>query len=89
MRILPSSTDGKIATVLLVAFFIAMNPPVVYLANDQTTVLGVAPLYLWAVAWGLFGTVVLVVAAWRDAFSLTPDQVPPEIRDRTDTPGDE
>lgn len=89
MNVVPERTEGKIAAVLLLVFFLALNPPLVYLANRQTLVLGFAPLYLWAVAWGLFGTGVLVWAAWRDAFALTPDQVPPELRDEADVEGGE
>lgn len=89
MNVLPQSTDGKIAVALLVVFFIALNPPVVYLANSQQVVLGMVPLYLWTVVWGVFGTAVLVWAAWRDAFALTPDQVPPELRDEGDLSGGE
>lgn len=89
MSVLPQSKDGKIAVVLLAVFFIALNPPVVYLANSQELVLGMAPLYLWAVIWGTFGTTVLLWAAWRDAFALTPDQVPPELRDEAERSGGE
>lgn len=89
MNVLPRSKDGKIAVVLLVVFFIALNPPVVYLANSQELVLGTAPLYLWTVVWGSFGTAVLLWAAWRDAFALSPDQVPPELSDEADQSGGE
>lgn len=74
----------KVTLAIFVVFTIAMNPPVILLVDSPTTVLGVNSLYLWTVAWGVFITLVLVWAAWRDAFALTEDQVPPELRQRDD-----
>ncbi|WP_266080655.1 hypothetical protein [Haladaptatus caseinilyticus] len=72
--------EGKIAAGLLILFIIAMNPPVVYIANSATTTLGMGTLWLYAVAWGMFAIIVLLWAAKHDAFSLTEEQVPPELR---------
>lgn len=72
----------KITLAILVVFMIAMNPPVIQFVDAPTTVLGINLLYLWTVAWGVLITLVLVWAAWRDAFALTEDQVPPELRER-------
>lgn len=74
----------KVTLAIFVVFTIAMNPPVILLVDSPTTILGVNSLYLWTVAWGVFITLVLVWAAWRDAFALTEDQVPPELRQRDD-----
>ena len=79
----------KITLVILGIFTIAMNPPVIQLVDAPTIVLGINSLYLWTVAWGIFITLVLVWAAWRDAFALTEDQVPPELRQREDVRGAE
>jgi len=72
--------EGKIAAALLAVFVVAMNPPVVYVANSATTTFGLGTLWLYAVVWGLFAIGVLVWAAKHDAFSLTEAQVPPELR---------
>lgn len=79
----------KVTLAIFVVFTIAMNPPVILLVDAPTTVLGIDSLYLWTVAWGVFITLVLVWAAWRDAFALTEDQVPPELRQRDDVPDTE
>lgn len=76
--------QGKIAAVLLVVFIIAMNPPVIYVANSPTTTLGLGTLWLYTVVWGLFAIGVLVWAAKHDAFSLTEEQIPPELRREDD-----
>lgn len=79
----------RITLAIFVVFTIAMNPPVILLVDSPTTVLGINSLYLWTVAWGIFITLVLVWAAWRDAFALTEDQVPPELRRREEVPDTE
>lgn len=56
--------------------FVPSNPPVVSLASDQVTVVWLASLSLWTVAWGLFGAGVLRRVAWPDASLLSSDQVP-------------
>jgi hypothetical protein len=76
--------EGKIATVLLTVFVVAMNPPVVYVANSATTTFGIGTLYLYAIAWGLFAIGVLVWAAKNNAFALTEEEVPPELRQSDD-----
>lgn len=76
--------EGKIATVLLAVFVVAMNPPVVYVANSATTTFGIGTLYLYAIAWGLFAIGVLVWAAKNNAFALTEEEVPPELRKSDD-----
>ncbi|WP_129115940.1 hypothetical protein [Halegenticoccus tardaugens] len=78
---LPKTTQGKITVGFLVIFTIAMNPPVITMVDSPTTVLGINVLYLWTVAWGLLVSLVLIWAAWQDAFALTEDQVPPELRE--------
>ncbi|MFC7157264.1 hypothetical protein ACFQPA_17680 [Halomarina halobia] len=77
---LPKTTAGKVTVGFLVAFTIAMNPPVITIVDSPTTVFGINLLYLWTVVWGLLVSLVLVWAARRDAFALTEDQVPPELR---------
>lgn len=71
---------GKVTTAVLVVFTVAMNPPVIELVGAPTLVAGMASLYAWTVAWGIFISLVLVLAAYRDAFALTEAQVPPELR---------
>ena len=78
--VLPESRAGKITVTILVVFTIAMNPPVIEIVDEPTLVVGIDLLYLWTVAWGISITLVLIWAAWRDAFALTEDQVPPELR---------
>lgn len=79
--IFPKSRAGKITTAILVVFTIAMNPPVILLVDTPILVAGINLLYLWTTIWGLFISVIFIWAAWRDAFALTEDQVPPELRD--------
>lgn len=74
------STQGKVATGLLTLFFIALTPPGVLLANSDTLLAGQPPLYLWAAGWGVFGIIAFLWAAKADAFAITEDQVPPELR---------
>lgn len=76
--------EGKIATALLAVFVVAMNPPVVYVANSATTTFGIGTLYLYAIAWGLFAIGVLVWAAKNNAYALTEEEVPPELRESED-----
>jgi hypothetical protein len=75
--------QGVIALILLTVFIIAMNPPVVYIADQATTTFGLGTLWLYAVGWGLFAISVLLWAAKNDAFGLTQADVPPELRDET------
>ncbi|WP_458210444.1 hypothetical protein [Haladaptatus sp. NG-SE-30] len=77
-----TSRAGKITTAILIAFTIAMNPPVIQIVDVPGTIAGIGALYLWTVIWGIFITAVLIWAAWRDAFALTEDQVPPELHSR-------
>ena len=83
-RYLPSSRAGKITTVVLIMFAIAMNPPVIGIVDAPALIAGIDLLYLWTVAWGIGISLVLIWAAWRDAFALTEDQVPPELRESED-----
>ena len=76
--------EGKIATGLLLVFFAALLPPGILLANDAALVAGQSLMYLWSAAWGVFGILVLVWAAKSDAFAVTEDQVPPELREQED-----
>ena len=82
--VLPRSRTGTVATALGVLFVIMVTPPVIWLVNTPTLVAGVSVLYLWSVAWGIFVIAVLVWAARRDAYALTNDQVPPELRETED-----
>lgn len=82
MPLTTSNREGKAATGLLLVFFAALLPPGVLLANSDALVAGQALLYLWAAGWGLFGILVLLWAARVDAFAITEDQVPPELRDQ-------
>ena len=79
--VLPITRAGKVTAAVLVVFTVAMNPPVIGLIGSETVVVGMASLYAWTVFWGVVVSLVLIWAAWRDAFSLTEDQVPPELRD--------
>lgn len=79
--IFPQSRAGKITTAILVVFTVAMNPPVILLVDTPILVAGVNLLYLWTTVWGLVISVIFIWAARRDAFALTEDQVPPELRD--------
>jgi hypothetical protein len=81
--VLPGTRAGRIAVAFLAVFTVAMNPPVVNWVASETLVLGMAPLYAWTIAWGIVASLVLVWAAWRDAFALTERQVPPELRDES------
>lgn len=45
LSVLPQLTEGKVAVALLVVFFIALNPPVVYLANSRQLVLGMVFIF--------------------------------------------
>lgn len=78
------SREGWIVTALLAVFVVAMNPPVMYVANSATTTFGIGTLYLYAVAWGLFAIGVLVWAAKNDAYALTEEEIPPELREDED-----
>ena len=82
--VIPQSRTGPVATLLGVLFIIMVTPPVVLLVNTPTLVLGFPVYYLWMVVWGLFVIAVLIWAGWRDAYALTNDQVPPELRARED-----
>ncbi|WP_458190371.1 hypothetical protein [Haladaptatus sp. NG-WS-4] len=82
--VLPESRAGKITVAILGVFTIAMNPPIITIIDTPTMVWGINVLYLWTVVWGILITLVLIWAAWRDAFALTEDQVPPELRGRED-----
>ena len=77
--IFPTSMAGKIAAVFFVIFLVALNPPVVTAVSSSTLFMGFAPLYLWFVCWGVFGSLILVWAAQENAFGLTENQVPPEL----------
>lgn len=76
----PTSQAGKITIAILIVFTVAMNPPVIMLIDTPILVAGVNLLYLWTVVWGLFISVVFIWAARHNAFALTEDQVPPELR---------
>ena len=78
--VLPMSHAGKITTIILAIFTIAMNPPVIGIIDIPTLIAGMASLYGWTVGWGIFISLVLIWAAYRDAFALTEEQVPPELR---------
>lgn len=82
--VLPATRTGRIAAALLAVFFVATMPPAVGLASTERLVAGQAALYLWAVGWGAVAVAVLLWAARVDAFALTEDQVPPELRERGD-----
>lgn len=84
---LPEKSEGRIALALLAIYAVALHLPFISVANNPTTTLGVSTLWMYAVAWGVFAIVVLVWAAWTDAFGLTQNQVPPELRD-DDTGGE-
>lgn len=90
MSILPRRRAGRIAVVLFAVFFIAMNPPVINFVNRAETFGGFAQLYVWYMFWAFYMAAALLWAAKNDAFSLTEDQVPPELREREDivTTGD-
>ena len=79
--VLPDSRSGKITVAFLVVFTVAMNPPVIGLVDAPTLVFGIASIYIWTVAWGIFISLVLIWAAYNDAFALSEDQVPPDLRD--------
>ena len=78
---MPTTRAGKVTVGVLAVFTVAMNPPVISLVDAPRLVAGMSALYLWTVGWGITITLVLVWAAWRDAFALTEDQVPPELRE--------
>lgn len=61
-----------------------MNPPVISVFNQATTVGGFSMLYLWLVVMSVFVSLGLAWAAHSDAFALTEDQVPPELREKED-----
>lgn len=82
---LPTTRAGKVTVGVLAVFTVAMNPPVITLVDAPRLVAGMSSLYLWTVGWGVAITLVLVWAAWRDAFALTEDQVPPELREADET----
>lgn len=82
--VLPATRNGRIAAALLAVFFVATMPPAVGLANSERLVAGQATLYLWAVVWGTIAVAVLLWAARTDAFAITEDQVPPELRGQED-----
>lgn len=71
--------EGKIATVLLLAFGIALTPPVVHWVNTEALVAGWPAMFLWAVFWAFFAVAVLAWAAQTGAFGLNDDQIPPEL----------
>lgn len=70
-----------VATTLLAVFFVGMNPPVINIFNRAITVGGFNLLYVWLVVMAVFASGALVWAAYNDAFAITEDQVPPELRD--------
>lgn len=79
--VLPDSRSGKTTVAVLVIFTIAMNPPVIGFVDAPTLVFGMASIYVWTIAWGIFVSLVLIWAAYNDAFALSEDQVPPDLRD--------
>lgn len=79
--VVPASRAGKVTIAVLAVFTVAMNPPVILWVDAPVVVAGVNLLYLWTAAWGLFISAVFIWAARRDAFALTEDQVPPELRE--------
>lgn len=85
--IIPRKRDGKIAAALLVIAHVALAPPLVNIADTADLVAGFAPLYLWTLFWGSVMAVILLWAARVDAWGITMDQVPPELRDRADAAG--
>lgn len=84
LSVIPKKKEAVIGTALLAIFFIGMNPPVVNIFNQATTIAGLSMLYLWLIVMAVFISAVLVWAAKEDAFALTEDQVPPELRDQED-----
>jgi hypothetical protein len=76
---LVTSRARAVAVALFVVFVLALNPPVMTAVGDDPLVIGFAPLYLWIVGWGTVGALLIVWAAYRDAFGLSAEQVPPEI----------
>ena len=79
--VIPTTRAGKITVAILAVFTVAMNPPVIGIVSSPTLIAGMASLYAWTVFWGVLISIVLIWAAWRDAFALAEDQVPPELRD--------
>ena len=86
-NVIPQTRTGKITVVLLLVAYAALAPPAVWIADTPELVAGFPPLYLWTLVWGSFMAVVLLWAAWRDAWGIRADQVPPELRDQTGTIG--
>lgn len=82
LSVIPKKKEAVIGTALLAIFFVGMNPPVVNVFNQATTVAGLSMLYLWLIVMSVFISAVLVWAAKEDAFALTEDQVPPELREQ-------
>ena len=78
---LPSSSTGKLLLGTLILFGIVLNPPILSIANQATTTVGIATLWLYAVGWGAVGITALVIAAYTNAFRLDEDQIPPELRE--------
>lgn len=76
----------KTALGLIGLFVLAMNPPIINVVNRATLVAGMASLYLWFVGWGLLISAVLIWAAATNAFGLTNDQIPPELKESLDNP---
>ncbi|MFC3959773.1 hypothetical protein [Halovivax cerinus] len=85
--IIPRKWEGKLAVALLVVAHAALAPPLISVADSASLVAGWAPLYLWTLFWGSVMGVVLLWAAKVDAWGISMDQVPPELRDETGVVG--
>lgn len=86
-KLIPKTQNGKIALGLLLIAYAMLAPPLVGLADSPELVVGVPPLYIWTLFWGCCMGVILLWAAWTDAWGIRTDQIPPEIRDQTDVIG--
>jgi hypothetical protein len=74
--------SARVTTTLVLGLAVLMlNPPAIQRIDDPTPTVGMAPLYLWIVFWGLVVVGAFLWAALKDAFGLSNDQVPPELRD--------
>lgn len=64
-----------------------LAPPLIWIADTPDLIAGFPTLWLWTTLWGFVMMFILVYAARSNAWGLTEDQVPPEIRDRTGAVG--
>ncbi|WP_254864679.1 hypothetical protein [Halovivax gelatinilyticus] len=82
-KIIPKKREGKIAAVLLVIAHVSLAPPIVSAFNTPELVAGFPPLYIWTLLVGSAMAIILLWAAWIDAWGITMEQVPPELREKT------